>query len=127
MIHSKAYFGQLFDFGVEPNSFNINFKNDNRIMAFGDGTTHIIKNAETRARYDIEFKGVSDSIATSFKNKVAHKINPRAYGCCAFLLTQTDHQLLSNHEIAHVNITSYDFVKVYNDYNIVRLECEELE
>lgn len=126
MIHSKLYFGQRFDFGVEPSNFVVQSIESSTNFLSENSTMHMRKNASMRNNYTIEFQGVTDAVLQSFKQKAANKINAKAYGLCAFLLTQTDHQLLADREIAHVNITDFTTQKAYNDYNVVSLTCEEL-
>ena len=125
-IHSKLFFGELFDFGDEPHEFNSKTIDDNKIFIADDGSRHLRKSADIKSEYSITFKGVTDAILSSFITKIGNRINEDAFGLCAYLLTQTDHQLLNDYRILYVNVVSFEWIKLFNDYNLVQLTCLEL-
>lgn len=124
--HSKLYFGELFNFGIEPSIVSLGV-NENVDYFIGDnGEKHIRKVNDSHARYNLTFQGVTDALVTSFETKAGHKINGEIVGLGAFLVTQTTHDILNNYELLHVNITDFGYEKRASDYNKVFLTCEEL-
>ena len=122
---SKLYFSELFDFGIEPDTFMTELEQEETFFVSDDETTNIYQSNDNRTLYKIGFKGVSDAKLASFKT-IVDKYMSAYDSFCGFLVTKSSHDLLDSKQIVHVKFETYRDTKIYYDYNSLYLECREL-
>lgn len=116
MLHSKMYFGKLFDIGKDPENFSFAYETNQTSFIAADGTRYTSSNIEKKIKIDLAWRGVSNDNTESFVDKISSK---RKRYC--FLYADTDTRILAGHKILHCEVEqdSIEVEKVFDDYNLI--------
>jgi len=121
---AKLYFGQWFDFGIEPDWYSMQ-----RIPA-KEATWYAGSGAYYSARLDVpiyrftfRWEHVSDTLVNSFQTKLARN----AYRCDFFLYTRVQHEVLGNQRLVNVRMTDWSIENnEKSDWNTIEATFEEV-
>lgn len=122
-VLSKVYFGLFFDFGVEPDDYEIKWIPKSQTTSFkaGSGTEFFHRPNEPVYQFTGIWRGVTNALLTSFAEKAA---TAERDGC--FLYTATQTELLDDHTLLHCRLVDWSSEMIFNDWHLVRATFEEL-
>ena len=123
--YSKLYFGRFFDFGCAPDEFTFDRRPEGDSVFLADsGAQHYQKLNEPRYTFRIVWDGVADAKADAFATTIAAMRKRTGF----FLYTASQPQILNDHELVHVMLTSVSIEEQvgYPDWNRIVTEWVEL-
>jgi len=123
--HSKFYVGSYFDFGFDPDDLSLKKIEPRTTKQYAaSGAVHFGKSAQNIYELEATWKRVTDAKVTEFETNVVSD-SYRKKG--VFLFTTTDHSVLDEKRILHMELLECVTESEGNDLNTVRCRFRELQ
>lgn len=121
---SKAYFGNAFDMGVQPEFDFVREPEFTSEYITGSGTSRVSRHSEPRYVFNFTWTGVSDDKVTEFVSKIVSRSHLNRF----FLYTTSVHYVLNSERVIHCKLTDWasDNSSGVPDFNIVTATFEEI-
>lgn len=120
----KLYFGNAFDFGIAPASFN--FKRDvleSSNFETSSGASDLQRMRDPIYTFNYTFEGMTDAKIASFYDTILRYSHRHRY----FLYTATaNHEVLNNLRVLHCKLISHSHDQIKQNWNLLSLTFEQV-
>lgn len=106
--HAKVYFGTLFDFGQEPDTYTPDRRplTEDEYVSASDAVS-LLRTDESVYRFDFTWLNITDATAESFMSLIVRQ----AQRAPVFLITRSQHEVLDQRRVLHCQLLQ-DSVRV---------------
>jgi hypothetical protein len=119
----KLYFGNAFDFGVDPAKFNFN-RAPLSVSTFNatSGASDLRRGDELIYTFNYTFSGMTDAKIASFYDSILRYSHRHRY----FLYTTSVHEVLNNLRVLHCKLVSHSHNQIKQNWNELSLTFEQI-